>query len=251
MIICFKFNQLGYKSNECPNPKTIEAKPLNSMKEEKVEKTEIPKPKARVYMMTAEEDKVVHDVVTGTILVNSIPARVLYDSGASVSFVSYGFSKTLTTPLNKLLFPLEVEIANDKVVVVSNVFRNVEIEIDDSNFKIDLILIMLGVFDIVIGMDWLEKHDANILCSQNLVRVINPQGREIIMYGDRRKGDFKLCSVMKARRYLSRGCHAFMAHVIDTSFEKNGVEHVSIVNKFLDVFPEDLSGIPPERQVKF
>ncbi|GJR49048.1 putative reverse transcriptase domain-containing protein [Tanacetum coccineum] len=182
-----------------------------------------------------------------TILVNSIPARVLYDSGASASFVSYGFSKTLTTPLNKLPLALEVEVANDKVVVVSNVFRNVETEIDDGNFKIDLIPIMLGVFDIVIGMDWLEKHDANILCSQNLVRVTNPQGREIIIYGYRKKGDFKLCSVMKDKRYLSRGFHAFIAHVMDTSFEKKGVEDVLIVNKFLDVFPEDLPGIPPER----
>ncbi|GKD72554.1 hypothetical protein Tco_1330836 [Tanacetum coccineum] len=56
---------------------------------------------------------------------------------------------------------------------------------------------------------------------------------------------------MKARRYLSRGCHAFIAHVIDTSFEKKGVEDVSIVNEFLDVFPEDLLGILPERKVEF
>nr|GEX06606.1 hypothetical protein [Tanacetum cinerariifolium] len=143
----------------------------------------------------------------------------------------------------------EVEIIDDKVVVVSNVFRNVEIEIVDSNFKIDLIPIMLGVFDIVIGMDWLEKHDANILCNQNLIQIINPHGREIIIYRDRRKGDFKLSSIVKARRYKSRGCHAFLAHVIDTSFEKKGVEDVLIVNELLDVFPEDLSCIPPERQV--
>ncbi|GKF53350.1 putative reverse transcriptase domain-containing protein, partial [Tanacetum coccineum] len=163
-----------------------------------------------------------------------MPARVLYDSGVSVSFVSHEFSKNLTTPLNKLLFPLEVEIADSKVVIVSNVFRNVEIEIDDSIFNIDLIHIVLGVFDIVIGMDWLEKYDANILCSQKLVRVVNPQGQEIIIYGDRRKGDFKLYSVVKTRKYLSRGCHAFMAHVINTSFEK-----------------KNLSGIPLERQVEF
>ncbi|GKC93880.1 hypothetical protein Tco_1159322 [Tanacetum coccineum] len=56
---------------------------------------------------------------------------------------------------------------------------------------------------------------------------------------------------MKARRYLSRGCHAFMAHVIDTSFEKKSAKDVPIVNEFLDVFLEDLSGIPPERQVEF
>ncbi|GJW14122.1 putative reverse transcriptase domain-containing protein [Tanacetum coccineum] len=154
--------------------------------EEKVEKARISNSKARVYMMATEEDKVKPDIVTCTILVNSKPAHVLYDSGASVSFVSYEFSKNLSTPSNKLHFPLEVEIADDKVVIVSNVYREVEIEIDDSIFRIDLIPIMLGVFNIVFAMEWLDKYNANILCSQKLVRVINPQGREIIIYGDRR-----------------------------------------------------------------
>ncbi|GJX00987.1 putative reverse transcriptase domain-containing protein [Tanacetum coccineum] len=66
MILCYNCNQLGHKSNECPNPKAIEAKPLKSIKEEKVEKMGVPNPKARVYVMTAEEDKMVHDVVIDT-----------------------------------------------------------------------------------------------------------------------------------------------------------------------------------------
>nr|GEY71436.1 zinc finger, CCHC-type, retrotransposon Gag domain protein [Tanacetum cinerariifolium] len=156
--------------------------------------------------------------------------------------------KTLSTPPNKLHFPLEVEITGNKVVVVSNVYCEVEIEIDDSTFRIDLIPIMLRLFDIVIGMDWLDKYNANILCSQKLVRVVNPQGCETIIYEDRRKGDFKLCSVRKARKYLSRGCQAFMAHVIDTSFEKKGAEDVPIVNEFLDVFSKDL---PAKKNIKF
>ncbi|GJV93893.1 putative reverse transcriptase domain-containing protein [Tanacetum coccineum] len=251
MIICYNCNQLGHKSNECPNPKAIEAKPLKSIKEEKVEKTGIPTPTARAYMMAIEEDKVVRDVVTGTILVNSIPARVLYDSGASVSFVSFEFSKNLFTPPNKLSFPLEVEIAGNEIVVMSKVYRDVEIEIDDSVFKIDLIPIVLGAFDIVIGMDWLDRYNANILCSQKLVRVVNPQGWEIIIYRDKRKGEFKLCSMMKARKYMSRGCQAYMAHVIDTNIEKKSAKDVPVVNEFLDVFSEDLLGISPERQVEF
>ncbi|GJS87501.1 putative reverse transcriptase domain-containing protein [Tanacetum coccineum] len=185
IILCYNCNQLGHKSNECPNPKEIKAKPLKSIKEEKVDKAELSNPKARLYMMTTEEDKVVHDVVTGTILVNSMLARVLYNSGASVSFVSYKFSKNLSTPPNKLPFPLEVEIADNKVVVVSNVYR---------------------------------------------------------------EGEYKLCSVMKAMKYLSHGCQAFVAHVIDTSFEKRSVKDIPVVNEFLDVFPKDLSGILPKRK---
>nr|GEX47054.1 hypothetical protein [Tanacetum cinerariifolium] len=162
------------------------------------------------------------------ILVNSIPTRVLYDSGASVLFVSYEFSKNLSTPPNKLPFPLEVEIADNKVVVVSNMYREAEIEINDSTIRIDLIPII-----------------------QKLVRVVNMQGHKIIIYGDKRKGEYKLCSVMNSMRYLSRGCQAFMAHVIYTNFEKKNEKDVPIVNEFLDVFPEDLPGIPPERQVEF
>nr|GEY10422.1 putative reverse transcriptase domain-containing protein [Tanacetum cinerariifolium] len=209
----------GHKSNDCSKPKAIKAKPLKSIKEEKVEKTGILTPTARAYMMATEGDKVVRDVVTGTILVNSIPARVLYDSDASISFVSFEFSKNLSTPPNKLPFPLEVEI--------------------------------VGAFDIVIGMDWLERYNANILCSQKRVRVVNPQGREIIIYGDKRKGESKLCSMMKARKNMSCGCQAYIAHVLDTNVEKKSVKDVPVVNEFLDVFLEDLSGVPPERQLEF
>ncbi|GJZ03590.1 putative reverse transcriptase domain-containing protein [Tanacetum coccineum] len=190
IILCYNCNKLGHKLNECPNPKVIEAKPLKSVKEEKVEKAGVSNPKARVYVIAVEEGNVVHDVATGTILVNSIPAR--------------------------------------RLMIVT--------------FRIDLIPIVLGVFDIVIGMDWLDKYNANILCSQKLVRVVNPQGREIVINSDKRKGDFKLCSIMKARKYLSHGFYAYIAHVIDTSFEKKTVENVPIINEFLDVFPVDLPG---------
>nr|GEZ18414.1 hypothetical protein [Tanacetum cinerariifolium] len=241
----------GHKLNECPNPKAIEAKPLKSIKEEKVEKTGIPTPMARAYMMATKEDKVVCDVVTGAILINPIPARVLYNSGASISFMYFEFSKNLSTSPNELPFPLEVEISSDEIVVLSKVYRDVEIEIDDRVFTIDLIHIVLGAFDIIICMDWLDRYNANILCSQKLVRVENPQGREIIIYGDKRKGEFKLCSMMKARKYMPRGCQAYMAHVVDTNVEKKSAKDVPVVNEFLDVFQKDLPGVSPKRQVEF
>nr|GEZ40757.1 putative reverse transcriptase domain-containing protein [Tanacetum cinerariifolium] len=145
----------------------------------------------------------------------------------------------------------EVELASDEIIVVSKVYQDVEIEIDDSVFKIDLIPIVLGAFDIVIGMDWLVRYNDTILCSQKLVRVVNPQGWEIIIYEDKMKGEFKLCSMKKARKYMSHGCQACMAHVVDTNVEKKSAKDVPVVNEFFDGFPEDLSGVPPERQVEF
>nr|GEV46855.1 hypothetical protein [Tanacetum cinerariifolium] len=140
------------------------------------------------------------------------------------SVIKLILDKNLSTLPNKLHFPLDVEIAGNEIIVVSKVYRDVEIEIDDGVFKIDLIPVVLGAFGIVIGMDWLDR--------------------------DKRKGEFKLCSVMKARKYLSHGCQAFMAHVIDTICEKKSVKEVLVVNEFLDVLPEDLPRISPERQVE-
>ncbi|GJW83641.1 hypothetical protein Tco_0156786 [Tanacetum coccineum] len=124
-----------HKLNECLKAKVSKATPLRSIKEEKVN---APKAKACAYHITAEEAKLIPDVVTGVILVNSLLAHVLYDSGASMSFVSYSFSEKLSTSLNKLPKPLEVEIADSKVVAVTSVYRDVDIEIDDSVFKEDL-----------------------------------------------------------------------------------------------------------------
>ncbi|GKD19564.1 putative reverse transcriptase domain-containing protein [Tanacetum coccineum] len=186
VIVCYGCNEMGHKLNEFPKEKVIKAIPVRSIKEEKVN---APKAKARTYNITAEEEKLIPDVVTCIILINSLLVRVLYDSGASMSFVSYSFKEKLPTSLNKLPKPLEVEIADSKVVAVTSVYRGVDIEIDDSVFK--------------------------------------------------------------AKKYLSRGCHAFLAHVIDTNYEKDKIVNIPVVNEFGDVFLEDLPGILPERQVEF
>ncbi|GJS31477.1 hypothetical protein Tco_0492097 [Tanacetum coccineum] len=90
----------------------------------------------------------------------------------------------------------------------------------------------LGSFDVIIGMDWLAKYHIIIVCDEKIVLV--PFGNEIL---------------------IVRGCHVFLAHVTtkkaeDKSEEKR-LEDVPIVQDFPEVFPEDLSGIPPTRQVDF
>nr|GEX07601.1 hypothetical protein [Tanacetum cinerariifolium] len=88
-------------------------------------------------------------------------------------------------------------------------------------FEIDLMPIELGTFDVIIGIDWLVKHDAIIVCGE------------------------------KARKYVERGCHLFLVHVMkDTSTEKQ-MEDVPVIYDFPEVFPEELPRLPPPRQVEF
>ncbi|GKB76205.1 putative reverse transcriptase domain-containing protein [Tanacetum coccineum] len=125
-------------------------------------------------------------------------------------------------------------------------------------FNIDLMPVPLGSFDVIIGMDWLTKYHGVIICDKKIVRV--PYGGEMIIFqgnGNNQRGESQLniISYAKAQEYLSKGCNVFLAHVTtkeakDKS-EGKRLEDVPIVRDFLEVFPEDLPGIPPARQVEF
>ena len=75
---------------------------------------------------------------------NSLPALVLFDSGASWSFVSQIFSGEFSVPVGELEYPLRVSIANEHGVSASLVYQGCELEIFGVSFLIDLILIPMG-----------------------------------------------------------------------------------------------------------
>nr|GFA93328.1 putative reverse transcriptase domain-containing protein [Tanacetum cinerariifolium] len=115
----------------------------------------------------------------------------------------------------------------------------------------------MGRFDVIIGMDSLVKYHAVIVCDEKLVHV--PFGDEKIFHGDERNNGHEsrlnIISCTKIQRYFLKGCPMFLTHVTtkeveDKSKEKR-LENVPIIQDFLEVFPEDLSGIPPTRQVEF
>ncbi|GJZ32039.1 putative reverse transcriptase domain-containing protein [Tanacetum coccineum] len=125
-------------------------------------------------------------------------------------------------------------------------------------FNIDLMPIELGSFDVIIGMDWLAKNHAVIVCDEKIVRI--PYGNEIlIVQGDKgakeKKSKLSIISCEKAQKYIEKGCQLFLAQVTvkenkDKSEEKR-LEDVPTVRDFPEVFPEDLPGLPPTRQVEF
>nr|GEX59994.1 putative reverse transcriptase domain-containing protein [Tanacetum cinerariifolium] len=123
-------------------------------------------------------------------------------------------------------------------------------------FNIDLMPVKLGCFDVIIGMDWLAKYHALIVCDKKVVRI--PYRDEVlIIRGDNYDGESKLniISCTKTHKYIQKGCQVYLAQVTskkakDKSEEKR-LEDVPIVREFPEVFPEDLPGFPPARQDEF
>ena len=104
----------------------------------------------------------------------------------------------------------------------------------------------------IVGMDWLGANGAMIDCERQLVRVKNPSGEELVIQGERASHGPTLYSAARTRRFLQQGCMGFLPYISDTRVNTmTDVGNVSIVQEFWDVFPEELPGVPPERQVEF
>ncbi|XP_071689207.1 uncharacterized protein [Rutidosis leptorrhynchoides] len=147
--------------------------------------------------------------------------------------------------------PLEVDIANNKTIMVYSVIKGCEIILDDEKFVIDLIPMHIGEFQVIVGMDWLDDNEGIIAGRKKIVLVQAPSGKVIWIYGERARRAIPICTYARAKRFLSHGCCAFLAHVIDDSKKVFEINNVPVVNEFPDVFSDELPGVPPDREVEF
>ncbi|XP_076934013.1 uncharacterized protein LOC143600119 [Bidens hawaiensis] len=154
-------------------------------------KLKIQNTKGKAFEMNAKKARKDSSVVTGTFLVNNHYAYVL--------------------------------LANGKLIETSKIVRNCNILLENHRFPIDLLLVELGSFDIVVGMDWLSKNGAEIICSEKLVRLPTPTGQFLNIQGDQ----------------------------IDTKAKERKIEDIPVVRDIPEVFPEDLPRLPPQCQVEF
>ena len=120
----------------------------------------------------------------GTFLVNSVPALVLFDSGASRCFVSLAFSQHISISREALSRPLRVSIADERAVYATEVIQGCVLEVLCVDFPIDLVPIAMGDVCVIVGMDWLSRVGAVINCERQLVTIRDPSGGVLMVYGE-------------------------------------------------------------------
>ncbi|XP_022033035.1 uncharacterized protein LOC110934155 [Helianthus annuus] len=133
---CYNCNQTRYIKAECPK--------LQQGAKKDGKKDESSKARGRMFQLTLDEAKASPDVVSGIFLVNSMPMNVLFDSGASRSFISNELLVHPSFKLEKMLVPLEVEVADSKSYLLHDICRNCMILIEDEEFSIDLVPMYMG-----------------------------------------------------------------------------------------------------------
>ncbi|KAI3820955.1 hypothetical protein L1987_08511 [Smallanthus sonchifolius] len=143
-------------SRECTKPWMGEAGKGKSP--EKIE--ERPRVKTRAYALTQEQGRADPDVASGTFILDNTFVSVLFDSGASRSFISANFCNRVKYTMSKLERAFSVETAKRRTARVTNVVDKSTIKIEGHRFPVRLFLMVLGGFVVVLGMDWLTANEA-------------------------------------------------------------------------------------------
>ncbi|GJS49354.1 putative reverse transcriptase domain-containing protein [Tanacetum coccineum] len=156
------------------------------------------------------------NVVTGTFLLNNHYASILFDTSADRSFISTAFSSLINIAPTPLENCYDVELADGKLVGIDTIIRGCTLNFLDHPFNIDLMPVELGSFDVIIGMDWLRRCHAVIVCDEKLVQV--PYGNETLTFcgnesSNGRESRLTVISCSKAQEYMAKGCQVFLAQI--------------------------------------
>ncbi|GKA97065.1 putative reverse transcriptase domain-containing protein [Tanacetum coccineum] len=156
-----------------------------------------PGARGRAFMLGVEEARQDPNIMTGTFTLNDHYDTTLFDSGADYSFVSTTFIPMLGIKPSDLGFSYEIEIASRQLVEINKVIRGCKLELEGHVFDINLIPFESRSFDVIIGMDWLFDHKAEIICHEKIVRIPLQDRKVLRVLGE--KPEEKVRQLMSAR----------------------------------------------------
>ncbi|GJX67194.1 reverse transcriptase domain-containing protein [Tanacetum coccineum] len=133
--------------------------------------------------------------------------------------------------LSYLGFSYEIEIASGKLVEIDKVIKGCKLEIEGHVFGINLTLFGSGSFDMIIEMDWLSNHMAEIICHEKVIRIPLLEGKVLKVIGERPKEK--------------------MRHLRSAKTKEKKQEEIVVVRDYPEVFPDDLSGLTPNQEIEF
>ncbi|GKB58823.1 putative reverse transcriptase domain-containing protein [Tanacetum coccineum] len=184
------------------------------------------------------------NVVTGMFLLNNHYASILFDTGADKRFISSAFSSLINIAPTPLENSYDVELEDRKIVEIDTIIRVCTLNFLNHPFNIDLMPVELGCFDIIIGMDWLRKYLAVIVCDEKLVQI--PYGSETLIFCDNESNDGResrltIISCSKAQEYMPKGCqifwHRYPPRNRRTSRKESNLRTYQLSEIFLKCFP--------------
>ncbi|GJX06175.1 putative reverse transcriptase domain-containing protein [Tanacetum coccineum] len=232
---CYKCGSSDHLRNTCPkmNRATGQAANPLALEGNRNTRNNRSRTKGRDFNVNVNAVEPLQDpnVVMGTFSLNDHFATVLFVSGFDFSFISTEFAPLLNVKPSIVNPGYVIEVANGKKVEVDRIICDCKLELENSMFSINLIPLGHGSFDVIVGMDWLSQNKAVLVCHENVVEILVKGSGILRVQGKRTLGAAK--ALMNAK------------------VDEPKLSDIYVVRDFVDVFPEDLSGLPPQRKVEF
>jgi hypothetical protein len=178
--------------------------------------------------MTSDEAQQAPDVLLGMFLASLHPATILFDSGASHSFVSSSFVAKHSLPIATMKHTMLVSSPGGEIRT-KHICPAVSITIRGVDFPSNLILLDTKGIDIILGMDWLSKYDGVIQCARKAVKLTKKDRTSVEFVALVQSGPDSKLNQTKAI----------------------ALEDIRVVQDYPDIFLEELSGMPPDRDIEF
>lgn len=255
--VCYGCGQLGHYHKDCPKAKGT---PGGS----KTPASTFSAPTAkgatsgadggrnRLYALSTRQDSEASpDVVTGMLQIFSRNAYMLLDPGSTLSYVSPYVAVNFGFGPEAIPEPFLVSTPVGESITAKRVYKNCVVTILCRDTLVDLVELNMVDFDVILGMDWLHSCYASMDCRTRKVTFRYPNEPVLEWEGSPVVPKGKFISYLRARKMISKGCLYHLVRVNDPSAESPSLQSVPVVNEFPEVFPEDLPGVPPDREIDF
>eukprot|EP00253_Pinus_taeda_P009990 PITA_09990 len=185
--------------------------------------------------------------------ISNLTIFVLIDPGATLSYVSPKVVERCNLPSVKFKNPWLVQLATGAKRRVTAKINDCPFIIADQPVTTDLNILPLGSYDILIGMDWLEKHWSLVDCKTKVIYYRDQQGNRKEMQGIKQPVQVRPITANQLIKCIRKRCQVYAIQVgyVNSNDKSISLNSIPIIQEFTDVFPEEIPGLPPRRNIDF
>jgi hypothetical protein len=222
---CFTCGNVGHYAKNCPRN---QQRQMPAPNQDKGRKQKVQVRQGKLNFTTLEELPEGAPIMTSIFLVYNQPALILFDSGASHSFISQKFSAKCQLPFYHTKGSFMIATHGGKIAT-NQLNQSVPIQMGSHIIKTILLVLGLEIVDIILGANWMTLHQVVLDVASRIVEINSPIC-----------GSFTL---FLPHQDSTQSCAFAMTEL--------PLKKIPVVCEYVDVFPEELPGMPPDRDIEF